>query len=183
MAFFPGGPPPDSGALPPHSSKPINTRHQAAGSVVIETETHYQGGEIASQRQELADPPPTTTRDSELPPSDDLPPQPPAEHPTTDTSPHGHPLSEEHLRNASAVRIAAPNGGTAEGSLGMGERRSASVASRRTNNVGEYASATGAATAANEPPDVDPSLQPRAASVYEEPKQKATVGKEERAFS
>jgi hypothetical protein len=196
MAYFPGGPSPQSAAFPSHNSKPIDTRHPTAASVVVETETLYQGGEIASsQRQELADPQPTTTRDSELTsPSDDLPHQPSAVHPATDTSspshPHsGHPLSDEHPESASSVRVAAPEGRATEGSLGKEGRRSASVASRRTNrslrnnHVGEYASATAAAAAANEPPDVDSGLQPRAASLHEEHKLMAAIGKEERAFS
>jgi len=76
-----------------------------------------------------------------------------------------------------------------EGSVGKEERRSASVDSRRanrsirTNDVGEYVSTAGAATATNEPDVESLRLQPRAASVDEEPKQKATIGKEGRTFS
>ena len=192
MASFPGGPSPDS-ALPSHS-KLIYTGHQAA-AFAIDTETHHphrQGGdEMASQQrqQELAPsgPPPITR---EL--ASDLPPQ-PSEHLATsaDTLPR-HPFSDEHTEIAPDVRVADPNTeATAERSpsLGREARLSTSVASRPTdrslpaNDVGEGASAAGAVTSANEPPDVDPNLQARAAGVQEEIRQKATIGKKERKFS
>jgi hypothetical protein len=78
-----------------------------------------------------------------------------------------------------------------EGSFCEKAGRSASVASRRPNrsvttNVasGDGAFANGAATAANGAPDVDPSLQSRAASAAEELEQrdKVAISKEERAF-
>ena len=109
--------------------------------------------------------------------SSDLPPQ-PSEHPTTGT---GHPFSDEHPEIAPAVRVgAAPNGEAG---------RSASVATRHTNRSlptndmgAERADATGTATAANEPFDVDSNPQARTTSVDEEPsKQMATIGNEERA--
>ena len=159
MEFFPGGPSPDS-PLPPHA-KPINTRHQAAASAA------------------------DTTREL----SSDLPPQ-PSEHPSTGT--REHPFSDEHPEVAPAVRVAAaPNGEAADGLLGKEAGRSASVATRRTNRSlrtddagAERADATGTATAANEPIEVDSSPQARATSVDEEPsKQMAIIGKEERASS
>jgi hypothetical protein len=177
VGFFPGGPSPDS-ALPSHN-KPINTRHQAAAAAV-DTETYYQGSEMNSQRQELTGPQPTREFISDL-----LPQPSDSEH-----HPHGYPLSDEYPEIAPLVRVAAPNGGAAEVSLGKEARRSTSVPTRRTNrslrtnDVGEGASATGAAIAANELFDVDPSPQARMASVNEEPaKQKATIGKDGCAFS
>jgi hypothetical protein len=160
MESFPGGPSPDSHSpLPPHA-KPMNTRHQAAASTD------------------------DTTREL----SSDLPPQ-PSENPTTGT--RGHTLSDEHTEIAPDVRVAtAPNGETADGLLRK-EEGSAFVATRspnrslRTNDVGaERADATGTFTAVNGPSEVDPSRQPRATSVDDEPiKQMATIGKEERASS
>jgi hypothetical protein len=144
---------------------------------------------MASQQrqQELAasDPQPITR---ELP--SDIPPQ-PSEHLAR------HPFSDEHAEITPDVRVAAPNINTeaaAEGSpiLGKEERRSLSVASRRTdrslptNGVGGGGSTAGAVTAANRPPDVDPNLQARGASVKEEllpSRQKATIGKDKRTFS
>jgi hypothetical protein len=189
MAFFPGGPSPDS-ALPSHS-KLTYTGHQAAASV-IDTENHHRqgGGEMASQQrqQELAPsgpPPITREHDSDLPSQ-------PSEHLATsvDTLPR-HPFSDEHTEIAPDVRVADPDTeAAAERSprLGREARLSTFVASRRTdrslpaNDVGEGASAAGAVTAANETPDVDPNLQARAVSVQEELRQKATIGKKERKF-
>ncbi|KAI0254969.1 hypothetical protein BJV78DRAFT_807863 [Lactifluus subvellereus] len=76
---------------------------------------------------------------------------------------------------------------TATAGEGADAPRSASVASCRTNrsvatnNVSGSAFANGAATASNEPPDVDPSLQARAASAEDElrPREKAAISKEE----
>lgn len=82
------------------------------------------------------------------------------------------------------------DGGTEEGSLSNEARRSTSVESRHPNHsvatnvvIGDGAFANGAATAANEAPDVDPSLQSRAASADDELEQrdKAAIGKGERA--
>lgn len=190
MGFFPGGPSPDS-ALPSHS-KPIDPRHgDQAKASAPETHHHQGSGEMASQQrqQELAasGPQPITR---ELP--SDLPPQ-PFEHLATsaDTLP-GHPFSDEHAEISPDVRVAGPNTeAAAEGSPSLGKeaRHSASVASRRTddslptNDVGGGASAAGAVTAANGPPDVDPNLQARAVSVEGELRQKATTGKDKRTFS
>jgi len=88
--------------------------------------------------------------------------------------------------------VGADNG-TGEGSLSEEARHSASVESRHPNRsvatnvvIGDGAFANGAATSttANEAPDVDPSLQSRAASADEELEQrdKAAISKEERAF-
>jgi hypothetical protein len=90
-------------------------------------------------------------------------------------------LSDAHLENAS---IAAAASEVAD------EGRSASVASRRANrsktmgNASGSAFANGAATAANEPPDVDQSLYARAASAEDElrPREQAAIRKEERMF-
>jgi hypothetical protein len=168
----------------------MDTRHQAAASA-MNTETHHRqgGGEIASEQhqQELvANDPQSITRGL---PSDLL--HHPSEHLATGTD--TSPFSDEHAEIASDVRVAALNtAAAAEGSPSLGKeaRRSTSVASRRTdrsllaNDAGEGASAAGAVTAANEPPDVNPNLQARtASSVEEEPGQKATIGKEERTFS
>jgi hypothetical protein len=178
VGFFPGGPSPDS-AFPSHN-KPINTRLQAAAAAV-DTETHYQGGEMTSQRQEPAGPQPIHELTS------DLLPQPSEHHLASPSRSYGQPLSDEHPEIAPAVRVAAPNGGAAEG---WDPRRSTSLTTRRTNRslrtneVGEGASATGAAIAANELPDIDPSPQARVASVDEEPAmQKATISKDGCAFS
>jgi hypothetical protein len=108
----------------------------------------------------------------------DPPPQPFG---TDNTSPR-HPFSEDHAEIAPNVRVAAPS----YPSLG---KEATSVASPRTDRslpasgVGEDASAAGAVTAANEPPDVDPSLQARTTSIEEEPRQKGIIGKEGRMFS
>ena len=183
MGIFPGGPSPDS-TLPSHS-KSIETRHHAAASA-IDTETHHHqvSDEMASQRQQelVASGPQPITR--ELP--SDLPPQ-PSEHLAR------HPFSDEYAEIAPDVRVVAANTeAAAEGSPSLGKeaRRLTSVASRRTdhslhaNDVGEGASAAGAVTVANEPPDVDPNLRARgAASVEEERRQKATIGKQERTFN
>jgi hypothetical protein len=158
MESFPGGPSPDSSPLP--HAKPIITRHQAAAS---------------------AD---DTTREL----SSDLPPQ-PSENPTTGT--RGHTLSDEHPEIAPDVRVAAAPNGEAAGGFLRKEEGSAFVAIRSTNrslrttDVGaERADATGTFTAANGPSEVDPSQQPRATNVDDEPsKQMATIGKEERASS
>lgn len=185
MGFFPGGPSPDS-ALPSHS-KSIDTRHQAAASA-IDTEPHrhhhHGGGEMASQQHQqgfAANSPQPITR--ELP--SDLPPQ-RSEHLATGTD-----TSPRHAEVAPDVRLTVPNTeAAAEGSpsLGKGARRSTSVASRRAdrglpaNDVGEGTSAAGAVSAANEPPDVVPNLQGRAASVEGGLRRKATIGKEERTL-
>jgi hypothetical protein len=115
----------------------------------------------------------------------DLPPQPFG---TDNTSPR-HPFSEDHAEIAPNVRVAASNTEAfAEGYPSLG-KEATSLASPRTdrslpaNGVGEGASAAGAVTAANEPPDVDPSLQARTTSIEEEPRQKGTIGKEGRKFS
>jgi hypothetical protein len=146
---------------------------------------------MASQQQHqqgfAASGPQPITR--ELP--SDLPTQ-PSEHLAigTDTL-RRDPFSDEHAAIAPDVRVAAPNTeAAAEVSPSLGEeaRRTTSVASRRTdrglssNGVGEGASAAAAVTAANGSPDVDPSPQGRAASVEEEHRQKATIGKEGRMF-
>ena len=91
-------------------------------------------------------------------------------------------LPDAHLENTPTIAAA---GERADGP------RSASVASRRTNrsvainNVSGSAFASGAATATNESPDVDPSLQARVASAEDElrPREKAAISKEERMFS
>jgi len=150
--FFPGGPSPDS-ALPSHS-KPIDTRHQAAASA-MDMETHHHQGDDEMASQPASGPQPIT-------PSD-LPPQ-PSEHIATGLP--RHPSSDEHAEIAPDVRVAAPNTeAAAEGSPSLGKeaRHSTSVASRRTgrslpaNDVGEA----------------------RGARVEEEPRQKATIRKEE----
>lgn len=159
MAFFPGGPSPDS-ALPSHS-KPIDpTRHQTAAFTIDQETHHLQGdGEMASQQnqEELAPQPIIREHPSDLPPQ------------------------------LSNVRVVVPNSEVAtEGSpsLGKEERRSTSVASRHSDrslpagDVGESASAAGAVAVANGPPDVDPNLQARATNVEEELRPKATIGKE-----
>ncbi|KAH9994785.1 hypothetical protein BJV77DRAFT_993083 [Russula vinacea] len=121
VGFFPGGPSPDS-AFPSHN-KPINTRLQAAAAAV-DTETHYQGGEMTSQRQEPAGPQPIHELTS------DLLPQPSEHHLASPSRSYGQPLSDEHPEIAPAVRVAAPNGGAAEG---WDPRRSTSLTTRRTN--------------------------------------------------
>jgi len=139
-----------------------------------------------AQQQGFTSPQPIT---GELP--SDLPSQ-SSEHLNTEICPIGSdPLGntppDERPEITLDVRVAASSGdAAAEGSPSLGKeaRHSASVASRRTNRslptngVGEG----GAVTTANEPPDVDPSLQAREVSVGEERKHKAIVGKEERAF-
>jgi len=184
MGFFPGGPSPDS-VPPSHTSKPIDTRHQAAASAIdTETHHHHQGSEMAPQQELAANGPQPITR--ELP--QNLPPQPSGRLASgTDTSPR-HPFSDEHAEIALNVRVAATNTeAAAEGSpsLDKEERRSTSVASRRTdrslpaNDTGKGASAAGAVAAANGPPDADSN---RAASVDIGVRQKATIGKEERTL-
>lgn len=172
MEFIPGGPSPDSAVPSQSPGKPIDTRHQAVASTV-DTETHHQGSEMASQRQEPA------TR--ELP--SDLQTQQPSEHPTGGAPPNhpeAHPPSDEHPENAPAVRVAAaPNGEAVEVSPGKEAGRSPSVATRRSLHTNDI----GAVRAANEPTKVDPNLQARATSVNGEPKQMAPTGKEERASS
>jgi hypothetical protein len=130
---------------------------------------------MTSQRQEFAGPQPTRELTS-----DHLP-QPYGHNIATSALPHGYPLSDV----VPVVRVAAPNGGAAEG---RETRRSTSLTTRRTNrslrtnDVGE--SATGVVIAANEPVDVDPSPQALVASVDEEfAMQKATIGKDGCAFS
>jgi hypothetical protein len=167
MEFIPGGPSPDSAVPSQSPGKPIDTRHQAVASTV-DTETHHQGSEMASQRQGPA------TR--ELP--SDLQTQQPSEHPTGGAPPNhpeGHPSSDEHPENAPAVRVAAaPNGEAVEVSSGKEAGRSPSVATRRSLHTNDV----GAVRAANEPTEVDPNLQARATSVNG-----ARTGKEERASS
>ncbi|KAH8994985.1 hypothetical protein EDB92DRAFT_251924 [Lactarius akahatsu] len=79
-----------------------------------------------------------------------------------------------HPENPSSVSPEAPSAGA-----GGDAQRSASLASRRTNGS---AFANGAATTTNDPPDVDPSLQARAASAEGElkPRDKAAISKEEK---
>jgi hypothetical protein len=159
---LPGGPPPDS-ALPLHN-EPINGRHQAPA----ETPSAASGSHLSSYQ-----------------PSRILT--------ITDTWAGHFPRnlsSDAHRKNEPAV--AGADVGAREGSLGEDARSSASVASRGTNRSGAVnvvsgsgASADGAATAANEAPHVDPSLRSRVASADEElePRERAAIGKEERAFS
>ncbi|KAH9063885.1 hypothetical protein EDB87DRAFT_1600874 [Lactarius vividus] len=79
-----------------------------------------------------------------------------------------------HPENPSSVSPEVPSAG-ADG----GAQRSASLVSRRTNGS---AFAKGAATATNDPPDVDPSLQARAENAEGElkPRDKAVISKEEK---
>lgn len=167
MEFIPGGPSPDSAVPSKSPGKPIDTRHQAVASTV-DTETHHQGSEMASQRQEPA------TR--ELP--SDLQTQQPSEHPNGGAPPNhpeGHPSSDEHPENTPAVRVAAaPNGEAVEVLPGKEAGRSPSVATRRSLHTNDV----GAVRAANELTKVDPNLQARATSVNGAP-----TGKEERASS
>ncbi len=161
---LPGGPPPDS-ALPLHN-EPINGRHQAPA----ETPSAASGSHLASYQPSRI----LTITDTW------------AGHPPRNLS------SDAHRKNEPAV--AGADGGAREGSLGEDEhaRSSASVASRGSNRSGAVnvvsgsgAFADGAATAANEAPHVDPSLRSRVASADEElePRERAAIGKEERAFS
>jgi hypothetical protein len=104
-------------------------------------------------------------------------------------------LSSEARGEKNPAAVVGTDGGTGEGSLGGSEeaRRSTSVESRHPNRSvatnavigdGAFANSVATSTVANEAPDVDPSLQSRAASADEELEQrdKAATSKEERAF-
>jgi hypothetical protein len=95
-------------------------------------------------------------------------------------------LSSEAREENNPVVVGA-DGGSGELSLREEARRSASVKSRRADRTiaVNVMSSNSAATAANEAPDVDPSLRLRAASADKalESRDKAAINKEERAFS
>jgi hypothetical protein len=186
--IIPGGPSPDS------SSSPHNARHHAATSrVAADPCAHHQTRRTFENVDGLAEgqpqvdaartPTPQRTAQSELYPATAVAvdAKPTLENVGSRSTSHSRgQFSDAHLENAP---IAAA-------SEVADERRSASVASRRTNrsktigNMSGSAFAHGAATTANEPSDVDQSLYVRAASAEEElrPREKAAIRKEERMF-
>jgi hypothetical protein len=95
-------------------------------------------------------------------------------------------LSSE-AREENNPAVVGADGGTGEHTLREEARRSASVKSRRADRsiAVNVVSSNSAATAANEAPNVDPSLRSRAASADKELelRDKAAISKEERAFS
>ena len=96
-------------------------------------------------------------------------------------------LLSSEARGENNPGVVGADGGTGEGSLSEEARRPGSVESRRPDRTVAInaVSGNGAATAGNEAPDVNPSMQSRAASADEELEQrdKAAISKEERAFS
>jgi hypothetical protein len=95
-------------------------------------------------------------------------------------------LSSE-AREENNPTVVGADGGSGEHTLKEEARRSASVKSRRADRsiAVNVMSSNSAATAANEAPDVDPSLRSRAASAEKEleSRDKAAINKEERTFS
>jgi hypothetical protein len=199
--IIPGGPSPDS------SFSPHDTRHQAvasapaadadvhpqtsrtSGNVEGSTEGELEVGVVRSLQPSrhvvtARTPTPPRTSLSELFPATTaaLDPKPILKKVSEGSTSHSRRrLSDAHPENAPTATAA---------SEGANARRSASVASRRTNrsatvtNASGSAFANGAATAANEPPDLDPSLHARAASAEDDlkPREKAVIRKEERVY-
>ena len=168
---IPGGPSPDS------SISPHNTRHQAVASGAAENVGAHSQTSKTQHVVAAHTPTPLRTSHSELSPVITTAPNPMPNKANESSENHSHRRPSD-ATPAAAVREGADLG------------PSASVASRRTNrsaavsNVSGSAFANGAATAANEPPDVDPSLHVRAASAEEElkPREKAAIKKEDSVF-
>ncbi|KAI0303583.1 hypothetical protein B0F90DRAFT_1916580 [Multifurca ochricompacta] len=186
---FPGGPSPDSNY--PSYNKPMDTQHTASvsgesagagsqaggksgnidGSLKVGSGSDPSGG-ISSSPSNPASDHPAEILPSALP-----------------SQPHQHPALATQGKNGSEGRpdeklntTNAPTGVGATGpSPSKDARRSASAASHRNNNANGTAFAIGAATAANEPLDVDPSLQARITSAEDEPRPRemVAIGKEE----
>jgi hypothetical protein len=172
---IPGGPSPDT------SISPHNTQHQAVASGAAEdVGVHSQ----TSKTQHVVAahvPTPLRTSNSELSPVITMA---PISNAMPKKANEGSANHHDSRRRPSDATFTA----TAREGAELGP--SASVASRRTNrsaavsNVNGSAFANGAATAANQPPDVDPSLHVRAASAEDElkPREKAAIKKEDRMF-
>lgn len=167
---LPGGPSPDS-ALP-WNNEPINKRHPGPATSSEEASTApYPSPRHSSRHLNMVN--------------------------SSESQPHGHPLSDAHRENGPAA-VANADGPAMESSVGGEARRIESVESRHTepgrgaidrasgdDNAFAYGAAATAANAANHP--VDTSVQWRPAGAEEDLGQRerpaTRFSKEQRTFS